>query len=242
MGSPGLVLQAWLLSFLAERHRQNSLGAAGSSGVHSQDDRNPVPGHAALSVGQGCQTEVCRAVRAQKLRDSHRLRGRRPQTAVHPLWVTGSDCPLQTGCLFLPRPRLGPGQLPWTDRAAGVGDGEMWPPETLCRPPEGRSWKKPECPELSPEAGEKTLALRMAELDQSPRALGPDLQARLPQRQLILFFLPIFASQILLPFQAGYLGVPRQPLSPLSLGMGCTPVPRAGSLCCRPLQNIQHHE
>ena len=52
----------------------------------------------------------------------------------------------------------------------------------------------------------------MAELDQSPRALGPDLQARLPQRQLILFFLPIFASQIILPFQAGYLGVPRQPL------------------------------
>lgn len=59
----------------------------------------------------------------------------------------------------------------WTatmDRQCYRGVG-VWPPETLCRPPEGRSWKKPEYlnshwrPERRP----------VAELEQSPRALGP---------------------------------------------------------------------
>ena len=76
-----------------------------------------------------------------------------------------------------------------------------------------------------------------------PQSPGAQLASQAPPHQLTLSSLPpISASQIILPFQAGYLAGPRQPLFPLSLGMGCTPVPRAGSLCYTSLPSVQHHE
>lgn len=190
--------------------------------------------------GHGCQTKVCGVVRAQELQNSHRLRGRRSQTAVEPLWVTWTGCPLRTGCLFLPRPRLGPGQLPWADSGAGVGGCGLQ-----------RHFADPQ----KEGAGRNLSALTLTggrredpgsedgRAGPEPQSPGPRLASQAPPRQLSLSsFLPISASQIILPFQAGYLAVPRQLLSPLSLGMGCTPVPRAGSLCYTSLLSIQHHE
>lgn len=100
----------------------------------------------------------------------------------------------------------------------------MWPPETLCRPPEGRSWKKPECFNSHSEAGEKTLALedgRSWTRAPEPQSPGPDSSKPAPPRQLSLSsFLPSLCLTDYSSFQVGYLAVPRQLLSPLSLWDG----------------------
>ena len=51
----------------------------------------------------------------------------------------------------------------------------MQSPETFCSPPNGKSCKKPDCPELSAEAGEETLGLVIENLGPEPQNPGPQL-------------------------------------------------------------------
>lgn len=167
--------------------------------------------------GHGCQTKVCGVVRAQELQNSHRLRGRRSQTAVEP--PLGHMDRLSTSDRMPLPPKTEAGS--WTAtlgrqwcRVGGCGLQRHFA-DPLRRKELGRNL---EClnPHWRPER--RPLVLRMAELDQSPRASSP-LQARLPHASLACPpSSPSLPHRLFFPFQAGYLAVPRQLLSLCPLG------------------------
>lgn len=135
--------------------------------------------------GHGCQTKVCGVVRAQELQNSHRLK-RPPFSDCRGASLGHMDRLSTSDRMPLP-PKTEAGSWTATLGRQWCRVGGMWPPETLCRPPEGRSWKKPESA-LTLTGGRRedpgSEDGRAGPEPQSPRAPGPDSQARLPHASL----------------------------------------------------------